>query len=82
MSILPLFVNGASLAVVLLGLDNVPTKHLRVFNFYLWIVENVVVIVDIFNDFNWLVLILFLRLRRATSSRVSSMVQWLVSLFF
>jgi hypothetical protein len=79
MIILSFLIHGAALAMVLLGLDDMSSKHLGIFNFYLWIVENVVVIVDIFNDFNWLVLILFLWLRRTTAPRVRSVVNALGS---
>jgi hypothetical protein len=46
--------------VILLGLDDVSPKHLRVFYFYLRIVENVVIVVDVFYNFYWLLLVLLL----------------------
>lgn len=46
---------GATL-MILLSLDNVATKHLRILDFDLWVIENVVIIVDIFDDLNGLVL--------------------------
>lgn len=51
-----------ALAVILLGLDDVASQHLRIFNFNLWIIENVIVVIDIFNYLNWLVALLFLGL--------------------
>ena len=48
--------------MILLSLDNVTAKHLRVLNFDLGVIENVVIIVDIFNDLDGLVLTFLLRL--------------------
>ena len=52
--------------VVLLGLDNVATKHLRIFDFDLRIVEYIIIVVYVLYYFNWLIL-LFLGLGRAAS---------------
>ena len=46
----------ALMTVVLLGLDNMASKHLRILNFNLRVVENVVIIVDVFDYLNGLVL--------------------------
>ena len=45
-------------SVVLLGVNYVSTLHLRILNFYLRIVEDVVIIVDILYDLDWLILVL------------------------
>lgn len=50
-------------AVVVLGLDDVASEHLRVLNLDLGVVEDEVVIVYILNDLYWLILILLLRFR-------------------
>ncbi len=60
-------------AVVVLSLDEVAAEHLWVLDFDLRIVEDVVVVVDIFDYLNWLLLVLLLRLRRPTSPRVWTM---------
>jgi len=49
-----------ALSMILLGLDDVASQQLRIFNLNLWIIENVVVVIDIFNDLYWLVTLLFL----------------------
>lgn len=56
--------------MVLLGLDDVATEHLWVLDFDLRVVEDVIVVVDVLNDFDRLlvVLTLLLRLRRAASA--------------
>lgn len=41
-------------SMVLLSLDNVATEHLWIFYFDLRVVENVVIVVYVFNYFNWL----------------------------
>ena len=47
--------------MVLLSLDNVAAEHLRILNLNLRIIKNIVVIVDVFDNFNWhLSIILFL----------------------
>lgn len=61
------------LAVILLGLNYVTSEHLRIFYFNLWIVENIIIVVDILYYFNWLVSFLFLWLRGPTSSCMWSM---------
>lgn len=53
---------------VWLGLNYGATLHLSVLNFDLRVVEDVVVVVDVFNNFNWL--LLFLWLWRSVSSLV------------
>jgi hypothetical protein len=47
-------------AMVLLALSDMPTKHLRILNFNLRVVKDIIVVVYVFNNFNWLLLILFL----------------------
>jgi len=49
--------------MVLLALHYMASQHLRILNLDLWVIENVVIIVDIFDYLNWLILILFLRFR-------------------
>jgi hypothetical protein len=49
--------------MILLSLYYVATQHLWVFNFDLRIVEDVVVVVNVFDDLDWLLLILLFRLR-------------------
>ena len=44
------------MTVVLLCLNNVTSKHLRILYFNLRVVENVVIIVDVFDNLNGLVL--------------------------
>lgn len=46
--------------VVLLSLNHLATKHLRVFYFNLRVVENVIVVVYVFDDFYWLLLLALL----------------------
>ena len=41
----------------LLCLNYITTKHLRIFNFYLWIIKYVIVVIYVFYYFNWLILI-------------------------
>lgn len=50
----------AAVTMILLCLNNMAAQHLRVFDLNLWIVEDVIVIINVFDDFNWLVLILLL----------------------
>ena len=57
-----------SLSVILLGLDDVATEHLWIFYFDLRIVENIIIVVDVLYYFNWLVSLLFLRLRGPTAA--------------
>ena len=59
-------------AVELLGLNHVPTEHLRILYFDLGVVENVVIVVYVFYYFNGLLLTLFFRFGRAASSLVGS----------
>jgi len=47
-------------SMVLLGLNNMASKDLRIFYFNLRIIKNVVIIIYIFNNLYWLILILFL----------------------
>lgn len=54
------FIAHTLTVMVLLGLDDMTTEHLWVFNFDLWIVENIIIVVYVLYYFNWLVL-LFLR---------------------
>jgi len=49
-------------SIILLGLDHVATLHLRILDFNLGIVENVVIVIDVLDDFDWLLLTLLLRL--------------------
>lgn len=46
--------------MVLLSLNHLATKHLRVFYFNLRVVENVIVVVYVFDDFYWLLLLALL----------------------
>lgn len=62
-----------ALVVVLLSLNYVTTKHLRVLYLDLWIVENIIIVVDVLYYFNWLVPLLFLWLWGATSTSMWSM---------
>ena len=39
----------------LLGLDHMASNHLRVLDFNLRVVEDIIIIVDVFNDFDRLV---------------------------
>jgi len=55
----------------LLCLNYVATLYLRIFNLYLWIIENEIVIVDILN-FDWLILIFLFWFRGSTSSSMWS----------
>ena len=55
-----------------LGLVLLLLVELRIFDFNLGVVENVIVIVDVLYDFNWLVLALLLWLRAASPALVSS----------
>ena len=57
--------------VILLGLNHVSSKHLRVLDLNLRVVEDViVVIIDVLDDLYWLILTLLLGLRRPCSSLV------------
>jgi hypothetical protein len=49
--------------MILLSLYYMTTQHLWVLNFDLRIVEDVVVVVNVFDDLDWLLLILLFRLR-------------------
>ena len=62
-----------TLVVVLLCLNNMPTKHLWILNLNLWIVENIIIVVDVLYNLNRLIPILLFRLRRATSTLMWSM---------
>jgi len=64
--------------MVLLCLNNMSSQHLRIFDFYLRVVEYVIVIVYIFYYLYWLILTLFLRFRRSTSSLMGSMKTWVL----
>ena len=46
--------------ILLLTLGDVPTEHLRILYFNLRVIENIIVVVYVFDDFYWLLLILFL----------------------
>ena len=48
-------------SVILLTLSDVPTEHLRILYFDLRVVEDIIIVVNVFDNFNWLLLILFLR---------------------
>lgn len=49
--------------MILLGLHNVASQHLRIFYFNLWVVEDVVIVINILNYLDWLLpIILLLRL--------------------
>ena len=48
-------------AVLLLSLGYVPTEHLRILYFDLRVIEDIIVVVNVFYYFNWLLLTLFLR---------------------
>lgn len=74
---------GSSLVtMILLSLDNVTSKHLWILYFDLRVVENVVIIVDVFNNLNGLVLTFLLWLWWAASSLMGSvdtrMTTWLL----
>jgi len=58
--LLGLLLGATLVTMILLSLDNVTSKHLRILNFDLGVIENVVIIVDIFNDLDGLVLIFLL----------------------
>ena len=58
--------------VVLLGLDDVTTKHLGVLYFNLGVVENIIIIIYIFYYFYWLLLTLLFWLGRSAPSLVSA----------
>ena len=45
-------------SVVLLGVNDIATLHLRVLDFNLRIVEDKIVVVDVFNYFDWLLRLL------------------------
>ena len=64
---------AALMTVVLLSLDDVASKHLRILDFNLRVVENVVIIVDVFDNLDGLVLRFLLWLWWATSSLMRSM---------
>lgn len=51
-----------SLPVILLGLNDVATKHLWVLDFDLRVVENIIIVVDVLYYFNRLVSFFLLRL--------------------
>jgi len=48
-------------AMKLLSLGDVSTDHLWVLYFDLRIIEDIIIVVDVLDNFNWLLLILFLR---------------------
>ena len=50
----------AASTMVLLGRDHVTSEHLWILNLYLRVIENVIVVIDIFDDLDWLVLALLL----------------------
>jgi hypothetical protein len=56
----------------LLCLNYITTKHLRIFNFYLWIIKYVIVVIYVFYYFNWLILIFLFWFWRSTSSHMRS----------
>jgi len=58
--LLGLLLGATLVTMILLSLDNVTSKHLWILNFDLGVIENVVIIVDIFNDLDGLVLIFLL----------------------
>ena len=41
--------------MILLSLNYVTTKHLGILYFYLWIVENIIIVIDVLYYLNWLV---------------------------
>jgi len=47
-------------SMILLSLDYMASKHLRIFNLNLWIVKNIIVVIYIFDYFYWLLLIFLL----------------------
>lgn len=47
--------------ILLLRLGDLPTMHLRILYFNLRVVEDIIVVVNVFYYLNWLLLILFLR---------------------
>ena len=49
--------------MILLSLNDVTTKHLRILYFYLWIVENIIIVIDVLYYLNWLVSFLLLWFR-------------------
>lgn len=59
--------------MVLLALHYMASKHLRVLNLNLWVIEYVIIVVDIFDNLDRLILTLFLRFRGSTSSLMWSM---------
>ncbi len=46
--------------MILLTLGDVPTEHLRILYFDLRIIEDIIIVVNVFDNFNWLLLILLL----------------------
>lgn len=48
------------IAMVVLSLNEVASKHLGVLDFNLGVVENEIVVVDVLNNFYWLLLVLLL----------------------
>lgn len=71
--LLSLLLGARLVTMILLSLDNVASKHLGILYFDLGVIENVVIIVDIFNDLDGLVLAFLLRLWWATPSLMGSM---------
>ena len=66
MHLLILLLLLTSSSMVLLCLDYVTTKHLWILDLNLRVVEDIVIIVDVFDYFNWLLITLFLWLWRAS----------------
>ena len=66
--------------MILLCLNNVASKHLWILDLNLRIVENIIIVIDVLNNFNRLVPVLLLGLGGAASALVGSMkliAQWL-----
>ena len=51
------------LSMVLLRLDDVTSQHLRVLYLNLWIIENIIIVVYVLYNFNWLISFLLFRFR-------------------
>jgi len=56
--------------MILLSLNDVTTKHLGILYFYLWIVENIIIVIDVLYYLNWLVSFFLLWFRWTTSTWV------------
>jgi hypothetical protein len=49
------------LSMILLRLNDMTSKHLRVLDLYLWIIENIIIVVYVLYYFNWLISFLLFR---------------------